>query len=125
MRRANSLVGMLVVLVIMAILAVVFLKGGNVFGGAAGSSRKDGKGTTIPGAALAKAEDTVCKSNLGQVRMLLGMRHDEEPDGNWPTTLEETKAGAGFYNCPLGKEPYKYDPATGNVKCPHPGHERY
>jgi hypothetical protein len=123
MKRGNSLAGMLVVIVIIGILAVVFLKGGNVFGGAAGSSRKDGKGTTIPGAALAKTRDAVCKSNLNQDRLSLGIAHDGDPDGNWPASLTETKTN--MYSCPLGDEPYKYDPDTGTVKCVHPGHERY
>ena len=27
--------------------------------------------------------------------------------------------------CPVGEEPYDYDPTTGQIHCVHPGHERY
>lgn len=125
MKRANSLVGLLVTIAIIAILAVVFMKGSSIFGGAAVSNRPDGKGKTIPGLAMARARDTQCRSDLGQLRIWIGMRHDDDPDGGYPATLEESKFGKEFYSCPLGKEPYQYDPQTGTVKCVHPGHEKY
>lgn len=125
MRRANSLVGLLVVFAIIAILAVVFMKGGNVFSApGSGSTRPDGKGTTIPGAAMAKAHDDECRLHLQDLRMAIQvaeMNDDDKP----PATLEETKQGPEFYKCPLGGEPYQYDPSTGKVKCVHPGHEKY
>lgn len=124
MSRGNSLVGLLVVVLIIAVLSVVFMKGGSVFGGP-GSSRKDGLGTTVPGSAIAAARDEVCRSNLNQVRQSLGIVHDQDTEAKWPATLEETKLGADFYRCPLGHEPYRYNPETGEVKCPHPGHEGF
>lgn len=124
MKRGNTLVGLLVTFAIIAVLAVVFLKGGNVFGSNS-SPRKDGRGTTVPGLVKAKAEDEVCRSNLGQVRMSLQISRDANGDESWPESLQETRLGSQFYMCPMGKEPYRYDPATGKVSCPHPGHEKY
>jgi len=43
-----------------------------------------------------------------------------------PKTLAEVRGlGNDMKQCPIGKEPYEYDPATGKVHCPHPGHEKY
>lgn len=125
-QRGETLIGMLVVIAIIAILAAVALKGSGAFG-KSGSPRADGRGTTVPGLVKAKAEDTVCKNYLGQLRMSLTMAHDSSGDETWPQSLEETKLGTQFYSCPMtkGKEPYGYDPTTGRVWCVHPGHEKY
>jgi len=125
MRRANSLIGLLVTVAIIAILAVVFMRGNNFLGApGTGSPRKDGKGTTIPGLIKADAQDDVCRSDLIQVREALQiamMNNDDKP----PASLQDTHLGADFYRCPVGGEPYQYDPETGTVKCVHPGHEKY
>jgi len=121
--RGNTLVGMLVTMAIMALLAVALFKGSGAFGGKSGPTRKDGHGTTTMGSAEWAARDTVCKSNLGQVRMALQIL--EGGDEKHPDSIEETKLGKDFYRCPVGKEKYIYDPVTGQVHCPHPGHENY
>ena len=109
----------LAVIAIIAILAVVFLKGGGTM-----TQRKDGIGKTIIGQTRADAKDDVCRSNLKQVRE--GLQIAQDPvEGTWPATLEETRLGKDFYSCPLGHEPYQYDPKTGQVHCVHPGHEKY
>lgn len=119
LRRGQTLVATLIVVAIMAILAVVLLKG-NL--GEGTSSRADGKGTTIPGAVMAKAHDEECRQYLSQVRMAIQMQHTT--DDTYPATLEETNLGSTLYECPLGGERYNYDPQTGKVSCPHPGHEK-
>jgi hypothetical protein len=124
--RGNTLVATLAVMAIIAILAVVFMKGSGAFG-TTSSPRADGRGTTVPGLVKAKAEDEVCRSNLQQLRMSIGIAHDTGADEAWPQTLEETRLGSQFYTCPMGKgkEPYQYNPQTGEVHCIHPGHEKY
>lgn len=124
-QSGNTLVATLVVMAIIAILAVVMMKGSGAFG-AQGSPRADGRGTTVPGLVKAKAEDTVCQSNLGQLRMSLQIAKMNNDD-QWPASLNDTKLGTQFYTCPMGKgaEPYQYNPATGEVHCIHPGHEKY
>lgn len=119
LRAGQTLVASLIVVAIICILAVVMLKG--TFGEGK-SSRPDGKGTTIPGAVMAKAQDTECKQYLQQVRMSIQVT--QTSTDAFPATIEETNLGSTFYECPLGGEKYNYDPNTGKVSCPHPGHEK-
>lgn len=122
MKRGNTLVGMLAVMAIIAVLAAVAYVG---FGPGAGkSTRKDGKGITTLGAAKAKAQDEVCKSNLSQARQLL-MVAQQTSDDALPQTLDQIPGIKSVSNCPIGKEAYTYDPSTGKISCPHPGHEAY
>ena len=123
MRRGQTLVASLIVIAIIGILAVALMKGSGMFSGEAKSPRKDGKGTTTMGLAQYKARDEVCRSNLGQVRMSINI--NTSTDEEHPATLQDLKLPAEFMRCPIGKEPYVYDPATGQVDCPHPGHEKY
>ncbi len=123
-QNGQTLVATLIVIAIIGVLAVVLLKGSGAFGGKGGSSRADGKGTTVLGAAKLKAVDTACRSNLGQVRLAIQV-YQSTNDEAVPATIQETRIGNDFYRCPLGKEPYDYDPATGKVSCPHPGHGKY
>ncbi len=105
----------MIVLVIIGILtAVYFLRSGGV------SSRPDGRGTTLPGAVMAEAKDLVCKNRLDQIRQAIQLARTTD-DAN-PRSLEETRLGTSFYQCPLGSERYRYDPTVGKVECPHPGH---
>lgn len=123
-RRGQTLVATLVVIAIMAILAVALLRPWAV-GGTAKPARADGKGETLPGMVKLKAEDTTCQSNLGQVRLAIQVAMSSGEDTP-PTSLQELRGlPANFLACPLGKEPYQYDPSTGTVRCVHPGHEKY
>lgn len=120
------MIGLLVAAVVMLVLALVLFKGSSLFGknGGSASARKDGKGTTVLGAAKYRAEDEVCRSNLGQQRLAIQV-FQTNADDQFPSTIQETKLGAQFEKCPLGGEPYAYDPAKGRVSCPHPGHESF
>lgn len=120
-RKGQTLVATLIVIVIIAMLAVVFMTG-SLSGGK--SSRKDGLGKTIPGAVKLAARDDVCRSNLGQARLAIQVARSNADDAP-PATLEETKLSKDFLTCPIGKEAYTYDAQTGEVHCPHPGHEKY
>lgn len=123
-RRGQTLVATLVVIAIMGILAVALLKPWAV-GGTAKPARADGKGNTVPGLVKLKAEDTVCRSNLGQVRLAIQVATSSGEDA-MPTSLNDLRGlPREFLSCPLGKEPYAYDPTTGTVRCVHPGHEKY
>lgn len=122
-RSGQTLAASLIVIVIIAILAVVLMKGTGAFGPSQ-SPRADGRGTTVPGLVKAKAEDTVCRNYLGQLRASLQIAKMDNDD-QWPATLQDSRLGSSFYACPMGKEPYSYDPASGQVRCPHPGHEKY
>lgn len=119
----QSLIGTLVVIAILVGLGLFFVYGGY---GLTGSSEKrpDGKGETLIGRSALRAKDSKCMQYLGQIRSAVQIATDPVEDVR-PQTLEETRLGSDFYKCPIGKEPYSYDPATGTVKCVHPGHEKY
>ncbi len=121
MKRGQTLVATLIVLVIIAMLAVVMMNGSL---GPGQSSRKDGLGTTIPGKVKLAAKDDVCRSNLSQTRLGIQIARTNADDAP-PATLDETRIGKDFMACPIGKEPYQYDAQTGEVKCVHLGHEKY
>jgi hypothetical protein len=124
-QRGQTLVATLAVLAIMCLLAVALFKGSGAFSsGKPASSRPDGKGTTVLGAAQWKAKDEVCRSNMNQVRSALKVLSINEDDSA-PQDIRETKLPSEFYSCPVGKEAYTYDPAAGTVSCPHPGHEKF
>ena len=116
-RRAFSLVEILVVVVILAILAAFlmphYLGGSKTAGGRRIESPKE------------RGQGVACMNNLQQIRMGLsmsGMGGDEE---SRPKSLTELKLPAEMLRCPVGGEPYQYDPKTGRVWCTHPGHEQF
>ena len=122
-QKGQTLVATLIVIAIMGILAVAMLKPWAV-GGTSKPARADGKGNTVPGLVKLKAEDEVCRSNLGQVRLMIQTQMGGEDTP--PTSLTELRGlPKEFLSCPIGKEPYAYDPTTGTVRCVHPGHEKY
>jgi hypothetical protein len=46
-------------------------------------------------------------------------------DETYPASLNELGLPASMLVCPVSQQPYQYDPATGQVRCPTPGHMRY
>lgn len=123
-QRGNSLVGILVAVAIGILLVVIFTVGSGALTGKKGSGRPDGKGETLIGRSIYRAKDGVCRSNLGQVRQSIQIQTDAV-EGTYPESLTDLKLGDDFLKCPVGQEAYEYDSATGTVKCPHKGHEKY
>ncbi len=114
------MIAALIAVAIILILLVVFLRPSSN-----SSPRADKKGYTTVGLARLSALDTKCQSDLQQVRLAIQTAKAGSGDDANPATLEETRLGPEFYKCPVGGESYVYDPATGQVHCPHPGHEKY
>ncbi|MFQ3669100.1 MAG: hypothetical protein SNJ74_06150 [Fimbriimonadaceae bacterium] len=121
----QTLVSTLMVILIVGVLAVgLYIGFQSMGGGAEGkSARPDGQGQTIVGQSMLRARDEQCRSQLGQIRSAIQM--NATLDEGFPSDLSQLRLGDGFTRCPVGGEPYAYDPQTGQVACTHPGHERY
>ena len=119
----KSLIGMMVAVVILLLVSIVFITG-NGPGLAKTPPRPDGKGETVLGRSALAAKDDKCRAFLGQIRQSVQINADPV-EGTYPAKIEDTKLGQDFYKCPVGKEPYGYDPTTGKAWCVHKGHEKY
>ncbi len=119
-RSGESLVGVMIAVIIVIVLVVVFVGGGNAFFGdrSPTDERPDGQGNTIVGKSMLAGKDSVCQSNLKQVRMAMEINPGVEFLGELGVSDNMTK-------CAVGEEPYDYDAAANSVKCVHPGHEKY
>ncbi len=117
-----ALIEILVVIILIGLLAGGYfaLRGR---GGPEGESepRFPGEAQTLPGKAIQKGESVECMNNLSQLRQMIQMETiDTESyppalDPNWRVALK----------CPVSGYAYVYDPASGQVYCPTPGHEKY
>jgi len=116
-RGSFTLIGLLAAIVIIGILFVVLYGRGGGPTGAGGG----GAATTL-GGAKDRAQDVLCQSNINQVRVALSIYQGNS--GHYPPSLEDLQGGVAL-SCPVGGEPYQYDPTTGQVRCTHPGHGDY
>src|ERR1043166_529466 len=114
--NALSLIEILVVMVVIMILAAMIMP--RYLGG----TSLDGKKHRAP---ITMARDTVCQSNLQQVRASIEINKTTDADGGNPPDLASLKLPAEVLKCEVGGERYVYDPQTGKVHCPHPGHESF
>jgi Tfp pilus assembly protein FimT len=119
-QRGQTLVASLVVIAIIAICVVIFLKGTK---DTAPKMKADGRGKTTLGNARATAQDAVCKSNLSQARQLLTVAKSTDEETVY-TSVSQIPGATGVSKCYVGKEDYTIS-ATGEIKCPHLGHEKY
>jgi hypothetical protein len=42
-----------------------------------------------------------------------------------PATVDEIPGATSVSKCPVGKETYTIDPESGEIHCPHLGHEKF
>ena len=118
-KQGFSLIEILVVMVILVILGSILT---GVYLGSGNSKKGDGKAHTP----MQRAKDTVCLENLHSVRISITAAHTSDAEEKFPASLNELRElPAELKSCAEGKEPYQYDPATGQVSCVHPGHEKY
>jgi prepilin-type N-terminal cleavage/methylation domain-containing protein len=116
LKRAFSLIEILIVMVVIMVIAAYLLP--HYLGG----KTMDGKKVRAP---ITMARDTVCQSNIQQVRQSLEINKTTDAEGGYPSDLASLKLPAECLKCEVGGEAYVYDPQTGKVHCPHPGHESY
>jgi len=84
-------------------------------------------GVNAPATPIERASGVECQSYLQQIRQAMQLYlpdHEERYPGNL-MELKSYGVADGMLACPVGKEPYRYDPVSGTVRCPHPGHERF
>lgn len=89
------------------------------------NKRADKVGETVVGQSMARAKDAVCMDNLKQIREMVQVAESSDPDGKPPADFSAMRCPESMRMCPIGKEPYEYNPETGEVKCKHPGHGKY
>ena len=123
-QSGRGLVGILISVALMIGLTVVYLKGGMGIGGVELQEREDGKGKTVVGQSMYAAKDTVCQSNMRQIRMMIVTQTDAVTD-QFPYSLQDLGLGSEYESCPVGEVPYVYDSRTGQVSCPHVGHSSH
>jgi len=119
------MMGLLTAVLIIGVMVAVYFTGGfGMFGETALPDRPDGQGKTTIGRAANRAKDEVCRSNIRSVRMSIQIQQTTE---GLPSSLDELPGlGPEFKHCSIEpKEAYVYDPSTGKVTCPHPGHENF
>jgi len=115
-RRAFSLIEILVVIVIIAVLAAVLLPKY-----LSSSTTKGGKKVDAP---INRAKGVECQSNLQQLRQSIQMVTMTD-DENRPNSLAEFRLPSSMLSCPVAKTPYRYDPASRRVWCTYENHQTY
>jgi hypothetical protein len=117
--RAFSLVEILIVAVIIIALAAflmpLYLKGGRGPGGKRGESP------------MQRGHSVECINNLSQLRQAYQLATAGGDEDGKPQSIAEFARGIpqGMLRCPVGGQPYSFDPASGRLWCVQPGHERH
>ncbi|HZP82595.1 MAG TPA: prepilin-type N-terminal cleavage/methylation domain-containing protein [Chthonomonadaceae bacterium] len=116
--------GFTLVEIVLVMLVIVLLMGGLLYYyDWRGEGKKPGDVVHTP---VTKAKDVVCQTNLQSLRQMITVSQTGDPDGRPPQTMEVLPGFTSeLRSCPVGHEPYQYDPTTGQIHCVHPGHENY
>jgi len=134
MTNENGFLMLIELLVVMAIILGAFWVftggpgGSGMTPGAPGvtpgaPSGTPGGGSSVPFMALEAARRTQCASNLASARQAIEA-YKATSNGQLPSSLQELRLPPDALACPVSKQPYTYDPQTGQVQCTTPGHER-
>jgi hypothetical protein len=118
-----TLIELLVVMVIILGMFWVFSGPGRSPAGPGGGVATPGGGMSTPGMAIRAAKGAECASNLNSIRQAIQV-YKTTSEGRPPGSLEELRLAPDYLRCPVSKQPYTYDPQTGQVQCTTPGHQR-
>ncbi len=124
--RGNwTLIGLLAAVVIVVVLAAVYYTGGGMTSVKKGSPLLDKASTkkTVIGQSMDTGKSVDCRARLSQIRSGIAMYKSTSANEANPPNLKDAVSNvtADYFQCPVSKQPYIYDPATGTVKCPtHP-----
>jgi hypothetical protein len=83
--------------------------------------------STVVGKAIDTAKGVDCQERLRQIRAAIVTYKASDPNEANPPTLEELRLGvsADYFQCPVSKQPYIYNPADGSVRCQYQSHATY
>lgn len=79
--------------------------------------------SSLPGRIVQKAIGEKCIEYLRQLRMAIDIY--QQDNGSYPPDLATLSGVGRMTACPVGRQPYVYNPTTGEVHCTFPGHEKY
>jgi prepilin-type N-terminal cleavage/methylation domain-containing protein len=118
LKRAFSLIEILVVALIILILAAFLLP--RYLGDIKDEHNKRVKSP------IKQARGVECQSNLQQIRQAYTMATSFGETR--PQSLADLRSNGvteSITVCPVSKKPYQFDPASGRAWCTEPGHERF
>ncbi len=115
------LIGILAAVAILGVLLMVWLYYGT--GGSAPSAGAGAPPMSRVGEVKQAAESVECRNNLSQIRQAIQIRMTTEETP--PSDLNGLGLPSTMLVCPVSGQPYQYDPSTGKVRCPTPGHMSY
>jgi prepilin-type N-terminal cleavage/methylation domain-containing protein len=115
-RGGFGLIELMVVIVIIIIISGFYM---GVIG------KKSPGEKSMPGKAMEKAVDTVCQSNIRQLRMNISMETMGEESAPKSLKAAAEGLGAAYTKCTTSGESYDYSSADGSVRCLTEGHEEY
>ncbi len=118
LRSGFVLIEIMVVVVIIAALAALYF--GTRGKGEKAEPKFEGEAQTTLGKAVQKGESVECQNNLRQLRLMIQM---EAMEGSNPAQLD-AKWGVPL-RCPVSAYEYQYNPESGQVWCPTPGHQAH
>jgi hypothetical protein len=74
-------------------------------------------------APMEKAQGVACIENLRSVRAAITMAQQSEE--RFPASLNDLRLGRDVVTCAVSRQPYVYNPNTGQVNCTYPPHRSY
>lgn len=114
-----AIIEIVVVVAILVVLAYIFVP--RYIGGTPGEDSGEA------GTPIGRAKSVDCMNNLRNIRVAVSMYRQTNED-RLPASiadLESSGISGSVTRCPISGAAYSYDPATGQVRCATPGHERY
>lgn len=74
---------------------------------------------------IAAAKGAACRANLRTVRQAIEAYRIADADGQPPASTDVLSLPVRTVHCAVGSQPYIYDAARAEIRCPHPGHEAF
>lgn len=124
--RGNwTLIALLAAVAIVVVAAAIYFGAGppSTVSGESPLLDKASKKQTVVGKSMDTAKREQCRQQLHQIRLGIATYKISATTNANPPALKDLNLGVStnFFYCPVSNQPYAYDPATGEVRCPtHP-----